>query len=331
MPTPTDKSGPEKTRADKAPPRKQDPAQVRPILFAPQYWPTWFGLGLLRLIEPLPYPILMGFGRIVGRIVRRLPTHFARVVRANLRLCMPELAEQQREELLKRHFDTLGMALMETAIAWWSSDARIKRLTRVEGIEHLEQALAKGKGALLLSAHFTNLEIGCRALNISVPLNIMYRPTSNPVMAFFLARNRAHHTKRAIPRDDIRTLISALKENDVVWYAPDQAYRKKGAQLVPFFGIPCATNTATSRLARMTQAQVLPYFSERLPNNAGYRAIIHPPFENFPSDDPIADAVRYHKAIEAHIAQAPDQYLWIHRRFKGLGEDYPNYYKRDAS
>jgi len=316
--------------SDKAPTRKPDPTQVRAILFAPQYWPTWLGLGLLRTIEPLPYPILLALGRLLGRIVRRLPLNFAHIARVNLKLCMPTLSEREREKLLNRHFETLGISLMETAMAWWSSDARIRKLSRVEGIEHLHAALAHGHGALLLSAHFTNLEIGCRALNVRVPINIMYRPTSNPVMTFFLARNRAHHAKRAIPRDDIRTLITALKDNEVVWYASDQAYRKKGAQMVPFFNIPAATNTATSRLARMTQAPVLPYFSERLPNNEGYRTIIHPPFDNFPSDDPVADALRYHHAIEAHVQQAPDQYLWIHRRFKGLNAEYPDYYKRGA-
>jgi KDO2-lipid IV(A) lauroyltransferase len=184
---------------------------------------------------------------------------------------------------------------------------------------------------LLLSAHFTPLEIGARAIVANgVDINIMYRPASNPVMGFFLARNRAHHAKRAIRRDDIRVLIGALKAAEPVWYAPDQAYRKKGAQMAKFFGIPCATNTATSRLAKMTNAVVLPYFPERLPNNAGYRVTVFPPLENFPSDDPVVDAENYHHAIEAHIARVPEQYLWIHRRFKGLSEDYPNYYRRES-
>lgn len=158
----------------------------------------------------------------------------------------------------------------------------------------------------------------------------MYRPTSNPVMGYFLARNRARLSKRAIRRDDIRVLVKALKENDPVWYAPDQAYRNKGAQMVSFFGIPCATNTATSRLAKMTEAPVLPYFPERLANGKSYRITIHPPLEMFPSDDAVADAERYHHAIETHARKVPEQYLWIHRRFKGLDERYPDYYRSDA-
>jgi len=298
-------------------------------LLAPQYWPTWVGLGLFRLFEPLTYPVLMALGRAIGALVRRLPLGFTRIARANLALCLPNVSKSEREGILNRHFAGLGMGLAETAMAWWSSDERVRKLTQMAGLEHLERARQEGRGVLLLSAHFISLEIGVRGLAVDRPPNIMYRPSTNPVMSFFLARNRAHHCKRAIRRDDIRILIGALKNGEPVWYAPDQAYRKKGAQMVPFFGIPCATNTATSRLAKMTNALVMPFFSERLPNG-GYRTTIHPPLENFPSEDSIADAERYHHAIEAQIRKVPEQYLWIHRRFKGLSEGYPDYYGRDA-
>jgi KDO2-lipid IV(A) lauroyltransferase len=285
---------------------------------------------MLRMLEPLPYPLLMTLGRALGRFVRRLPVKFVRIARVNIHLCFPELSESEREIILNRHFESLGIALMETSMAWWSSDARIDSLSRIEGMEHLEHAYTKGRGAILWAAHFTTLEIGARALSARIPLNILYRPTSNRVMAYFLARNRAKHTKRAIQRDDIRTVIGALKANEPVWYASDQSYKKKGAEMVPFFGVPCATNTATTRIARMSKTTVLPYFQERLPNNEGYRIVIGAPFEPFPTDDPIADALRYHHAIEAQIRHVPEQYLWIHRRFKGLSEEYPDYYRRDT-
>jgi KDO2-lipid IV(A) lauroyltransferase len=305
-------------------------AQWRSTLLLPQYWPTWIALGLLRSFEPLPYRLLMIFGRALGSVLRRLPLNFVRIARANLSLCLPLLPAAEREEILNRHFKSLGMALFETALSWWSSDERIRRITQVDGIEHLTAAHATGRGVLLLSAHFTTLEIGARAMAARIPLNIMYRPASNPVMGFFLARNRARRAKRAIRRDDIRVLVSALKTGESVWYAPDQSYRNKGAQMVKFFGTPCATNTATTRIAKMTNALVLPYFPERLPNDKGYRMRIHAPLENFPSEDAIADAERFHHHIEAQIAMIPEQYLWIHRRFKGLTPDYPNYYSRNT-
>lgn len=296
-------------------------------LLAPRYWPTWLGLGLLRLCAPLPLPVLLWFGKCLGRVVRLLPVGFVRIARRNLELCLPALSAAERERLLTQHFESIGIAMFETALAWWADDARIRQLTDIEGMEHLYAAHAQGKGVILLSAHFTTLEIGARALAARMPLNVMYRPTSNEVMGRFLAANRALRTRRAIRRDDVRTLVTALKANEPVWYAPDQSYRNKGAQMVPFFGIPCATNTATSRLAKMTGAAVLPYFPERL-TNGRYRMVILPPLENFPSDDAVADATRFHQLIEAHVRKVPAQYLWIHRRFKGLSEDYPDYYKR---
>jgi KDO2-lipid IV(A) lauroyltransferase len=255
-----------------------------------------------------------------------LPLGFVRIARRNLELCFPEKPAVERKAILRTHFHSVAIGLFETAMSWWSSDERIRKLSTLEGREHLDAALAKGKGAILLSAHFTTLEIGARALTARGPTNIMYRPTRNLVLERFLAKNRSKHAKCAIPRDDIRTLISALKANEPVWYAPDQAYRKKGAQMVPFFGIAAATNTATSRLARMTGATVLPYFVERLPGSRGYRMTIMPALDDFPSDDAAADARRFNDLIEAHVRKVPGQYLWIHRRFKGLTAEYPDYY-----
>jgi Kdo2-lipid IVA lauroyltransferase/acyltransferase len=294
----------------------------------PRYWPTWLAMGLLRVATYLPFSLLLAFGRLIGRVVFAVPTSFKRVARRNLTLCLPELSAPERERILREHFQSLGIGLFETGMCWWSPRDRIRRVSQIEGMEHLEHAFALGRGVILLSAHFTTLEMGAAAICARVPASVMYRPTSNLVLEQFLAHNRSLHSRQAIPRDDIRTLIAALKNNEAVWYAPDQAYRKKGAQMVPFFGIPAATNTATSRLARLTGAAVLPYFPERLPGSAGYRMHILPALENFPSKDQAADALRFNALIEAHARRIPSQYLWIHKRFKGLDADYPNYYSR---
>ncbi len=169
-----------------------------------------------------------------------------------------------------------------------------------------------------------------RALASVAPVRFLYRPTRNEVLAYALKRFRNNYGSQGIPRDDIRAFITALKNNECVWYAPDQSYRKKGAEMVPMFGIPAATNTLTSRLARMTGAAVLPYFLRRLPGAQGYQAITHPPLETFPSDCPAADTERFNRMIEAQVRAAPEQYLWIHRRFKGLSRDYPDYYGQQA-
>ena len=300
--------------------------QGRVRLLAPRYWPTWVGIGVLRLLSLLPFSRQLTLGAALGAVLRRLPVRFVRIARRNIDLCLPELEAAQRRRLLDRHFVSLGIALLEIAAAWWWSTARLQTISRVEGLEHLRAALARGQGAILLTAHFTPLEIGGRILAAATPVNIIYRPTKNEALAYVLGRCRSRNGGHAIPRDDIRAMIAALKKNECVWYAPDQSYRKKGAQMVPFFGIPAATNTATSRIARMTGCAVLPFFVERLPGAAGYRAVIQPPLEDFPSECPRTDAERFHRFIEAQVRAVPDQYLWIHRRFKGLTAQDPNYY-----
>lgn len=298
-------------------------------LLSPRYWPTWAGIGVLRLLSLLPFRAQLAIGGLLGRVLRHLPLRFTRIARRNIELCLPELDRRARSLLLERHFTSLGIALLETAMAWWWPAGRLAGISSIEGMEHLREALARGRGAILLTAHFTPLEIGARILAAATPIHVIYRPTKNEALAHVLGRCRCRHGGHAIPRDDIRAMVGALKNNECVWYAPDQSYRKKGAQMVSLFGIPAATNTATSRIARMTGAAVLPFFAERLPGSGGYRAVIQPALENFPSECPRADAERFHRLIEAQVRAAPDQYLWIHRRFKGLTPDDPDYYGRE--
>ena len=297
---------------------------------APRYWLTWLGLGLLRLIAFLPYAWKLRVGRAIGRLVRLLPLPYVRIARRNIGICLPELSPAARETLLKRHFESLGIGLCETAMTWWSDEDEIRGLTQVEGIEHLQRALARGRGAILVGGHFTTIEIGVRILNSVVPVNVLFRPTRNEVLSDFMERHVAGRAQRAIRYDDIRTLVRALKQNGAVWYAPDQSYRNKGAAMVPFFGTPAATNTSTSRLARMTGAAVLTYFPQRLPDGQGYKVLIGPELERFPGDDPVADTARFGALLEAQIRHHPEQYLWMHRRFKGLSPDYPDYYGQDS-
>jgi KDO2-lipid IV(A) lauroyltransferase len=302
---------------------------MRLELFAPKYWITWLGLGVLRAIEFLPYPLQRQVGFALGRIIRRLPLPYVRIARRNIQLCMPTLSPQEHEDLVERHCESLGMGLCETANTWWSSDRRVNALGEIVGLENLQAALARGRGAILIGGHFTTIEFTTRILGTVLPLNVIYRPSKNAVLTHTMSTSFLRHGK-PIPYDDIRAMIRALKRNEVVWYAPDQSYRNKGAAMVNFFGIPAATNTATSRLARISGAAVMAYYPERLPGNAGYRVTISSILDDFPGADAIQDAERLHRLLEAHIRRIPEQYFWIHRRFKGLSADYPNYYGRDS-
>jgi Kdo2-lipid IVA lauroyltransferase/acyltransferase len=295
----------------------------------PKYWMTWVGLGVMRTVEILPIALQLQVGNALGMVLRMLPLAHIRIAKRNIDLCLPELSEQQRADLLDGHCRSLGIGLCETANTWWSSDKRLNEIADIQGLHHLHAALAKGRGAILVGAHFTTLEISTRILGTVVPLNVVYRPSKNALLTHTMYTSFCRNGY-PIAYDDIRAMIRALRKNEAVWYAPDQSYRNKGAVMAKFFGIPAASNTGTSRLARISGATVMTYFGERLPGNAGYRVVIGAPLENFPGTDPTADVERYHQLLEDEIRRIPEQYLWVHRRFKGLSADYPNYYGRDA-
>lgn len=292
----------------------------------PWYWPAWFALGLTRVLAKLTYPALLRTGSALGTLARWVLPVQRRIVRRNLERCLPELEPAARERILRDHFRNLGITIGETALSWWDDGSRIRALAQIDGLEHVDSALERGRGVILLAAHFTTLEMGARIMTLARPIHPMYKPTRNPLIAEYMIARRAAQSAGAIANDDIRSVVRTLRANGVIWYAPDQAYRHKGAELVPFFGIPVATNTATSRLARSTGAAVLPYFVERLPGAAGYRVRIGAALADFPSDDPVADTLRYHALIETEVRRIPAQYLWVHRRLKGLGPDAPDYY-----
>ena len=293
---------------------------------APRWWPYWLGLGAMRLIAFLPYRAHLVLGSWLGWLAFRFMPERREVAARNLALCFPERDARAIVALTRAHFRSLGMTLCEMSLAWWASDRRINRLMTIEGIEHAHAALAGGRGAILVSAHFTTLEISGRTVNQHLELHCMYRPNRNPFIDEVLRRGRERSARRTIPKDDARGMLRSLKQNKLVWYAPDQSYLHKHAALVSFFGIPAWTNTGTSRMAKLSRAPVLPYISIRLPGAQGYRTIVGEPLQDFPTDDPVADSERLNRLFEAQIRQAPEQYLWIHRRFKRSPDDQGDVY-----
>lgn len=287
----------------------------------PRYWLLWIALGFVFVISRLPYRAAMATGRQIGRIAHLFSRRDKRIADINIRMCLPGLNPAERKALVRKHFESLGCTLFETAYVWWARDEWLRKIIRIEGTEHLAAALQRGRGALLLSAHFTTLELGAKALALVGPTSLMYLTPQNPLIAEMSRRGRARKAVQAIAADEIRELLQNLKSNIPVWYAPDQRYTDKNSAVVPLFGHPAWSNIATSRLAKISKAVVLPYFPERLADGSGYVMRILPPFENYPSDDPVADTAKFHKLIEAHVARCPAQYLWTYKRFKAPDQD----------
>jgi len=292
-----------------------------------RYWPTWLAIALLWCLSHLPFAWQLAMGRVIGRTFQQLAARRRSITAVNLSLCFPELSAGERERILAEQFDSMGIGVMEMAMSWWASGRRLEKLAHVEGLQHLQTALDRSKGVILLSAHFTTLEIGGRLLALHTPFHVMYREHKNAAFDRVMKSARIRHFGKAIPRGDLRSMLRSLQDNMPVWYAPDQDYGREQSIFAPFFGIPAASITATSRLARLSGAAVVPFFQTRLPGTRGYRLTLHPPLENFPGLSVEQDTRRINGIIEASIRKQPGQYLWAHRRFKNRPEGEPEVYK----
>ncbi len=267
----------------------------------------------------------MSTGRLIGRLARHLARRRRLIAQTNIRLCFPELDQRQQAALLKSHFLSLGQGVVETALCWWGRESQLRQRFVLVGEDHLRAAFDKGKGVILLSAHFTTLELGGRLLAMKQPFHVLYRQHKNPLFESVMHHARRRRFEKAIPRNDTRALLNSLKSNHAVWYAPDQNHGGQQSVFAPFFGIKASTLSSTSRLAAISGAAVVPFFQCRLPGNDGYLLTLCPAIPDFPSDDVQADATRINKLIEDVIREMPEQYLWVHRRFKTRppGEPYP--------
>ncbi len=284
--------------------------------YHPRYWPIWILYGFIRLVSYLPYHSQVYLGRKIGSLSRHIFKKRRRIAETNLSLCFPEWTADRREEVLRQHFESLGISLFEFGMSWWWSDERIRPLARIEGLDNLHDALRKNKGVILLAAHFTTLEIISRVLKLHADFHPMYRKNNNEFLDYIIRNGREKHCGKVIPRDDIRSMIRSLRSNMPVLYIPDQNFGRKYSIFVPFFGIQTATVIATSRLAGLDNTPVIPIFQQRLPDNKGYLLKISSALDDFPSDDIEKDTIRISKIVEDQARQNPVDYLWVHRRFK---------------
>ena len=272
-----------------------------------------FGLFLIWLFSRLPGPLLRRAGEVFGLLFYLSSAHRRRIVRINLRLCFPELPTAQREKLLRAHFKAAGRSLIERGVLWWSSAEAIRKMVRIEGIQHLEGL--KGRSIILLAPHFVGLDMGALRLSMELPIAAVYGPQRNRRMDALMTRGRSRFGMELISRKlGPRPILTSLREGKPLYYLPDQDYGRRNAVFADFFGVPASTLTGLPRLAKMANATVLPCISYQ--TTKGYVLRFYAPWDAYPTEDVEADTRTMNAFIEDRVREAPAQYYWLHRRFK---------------
>lgn len=295
-------------------------------LWHPYGWPGWIGVAVLWLIARIPHRLALRLGAAIGPMVLLALPRRRRVLLRNLQLCFPDWTAAEHARVARENQRESGRMLASFAWGWFGSRVRVARLPMsLSGLEHIEAARAAGRGVLLVGAHFAHLELCGRLLTQTVPLAGMYRELHDPAFEWAVRRGRLRYADQMFRRDELRAVLRYLKSGGVLWYAPDQEYRRGERLFVPFFGIPASTISATHQMARLSGAVVIGFEHRREPDGR-YRLVLRPPLADFPSADASADTARVNALLEDIVRQAPEQYLWLHARFKTRPAGEPTLY-----
>jgi KDO2-lipid IV(A) lauroyltransferase len=287
------------------------------VFLLPKYWLTWLGISFLYTLSWAPYKLQLMLGRILGRLLFKINSSRKKIALKNLQLCFPDMSDDAHQQLLKKNFENTAIALFETGMGWWWPDWRIKRKVKVVGSEHLLKAQENGQGVLVLSLHFLCLEVGARGAGCHNPLVVFYRPHNNLLMEFFQYHGRNRSNKYMLGKRDVKGLIRALRNGEPCAYLPDQDYGRNKSVFLSFFAVKeAATTTGTLIFARQKNTQTLFMTSTRNTDNSGYTVKISPPLDNFPTDNDVNDLTKMNQEIEKIILEKPEQYMWLHKRFK---------------
>lgn len=284
------------------------------------------GIFVVWLLHFLPLGLLNPFGQGLGLLFYGLGRERRQVARVNIGLCFPGLTRAEREKLVRRHFRAFGRSFLERGILWWSSAQRIRRLVRMEGVEHWQAV--RGRPVIWFAPHFVGLDMGGARLALEENAASMYSAQKNPVFDRLLLRGRTRFNEQRLfsRQDGVREVVKVIRQGVPFYYLPDMDFGPRDSIFVPFFGVPAATITGLSRLARLGHAVVVPVVTRQLPGGQGYVLRFYPPWENFPTDDVEADTRRMNAFIEDRVREMPEQYFWLHKRFKTRPPGEPRLY-----
>jgi KDO2-lipid IV(A) lauroyltransferase len=293
-------------------------------------WPTWLLVGLAWLIARLPLAIIARLATGLGAIAYAFGRSRRTITLTNLALCFPDMPEADRERLARESFTHTAMGLLESTAVWLNPGRDFASRTTIHHPENLERCRAAGRGVILLGGHFSALDVMGPALK-SLDLDVIYRENKNPVWEWLQVRGRSRYFGAVIERSDARSILRRLRAGRIIWYAADQDYGRRHSVFAPFFGIPTASITATAKLAAFNGSPVLFGSNFRDLQTLTWHAYANEPMQGFPSGDDVADATAINQAIEDAILRHPEQYLWMHRRFKTRPEGEPSFYRTPIS
>ena len=271
---------------------------------------------MARIVCALPVQARWWCGRKLGLLALQFAAKRRNVVKTNLQLCFPDLNDAEIHSLLVRNFESSGISIFETAKAWFADAQTFLDTVDIQGLDNLKAAHAQGDGVIMLGMHLSTLDYCGAALVQHYPFDVMYRKNKNKLLEAIMTRGRDKNFDSSIERDDVRQVVRRLKQGAVVWYGPDQDYGLKHSIFAPFFGQPAATITATARIARITKSPVVIVTYYRDEQTHRYRMELTTPLEDYPGNDELENCTRINRIIEQSIMKAPEQYWWLHRRFK---------------
>ena len=285
-------------------------------------------VGILWLLHWLPLPLQAAAGNVLGTLLYYVVLPRKRVVNTNLRLCFPHLSAAERGRMARAHVRWVTRTYLERGILWWASEARLRRLIRCEGFEHMQAQLDAGRAVIMLAPHFIGLDAGGVGVAMQFKASSMYSHQRSKILDRMLLRGRARFNAPLLlsRQEGLRAAVRAMRKGLPFYYLPDLDFGPKDAVFVPFFGVPAATVTGLSRLAKLADAVVIPITTELLPWGQGYVTRMEPPLENFPTEDVEADTRRMNEWLEQRVLQMPEQYYWVHRRFKTRPPGEPGFY-----
>lgn len=288
-------------------------------------------VALMWCLHWLPLPLLARLGEWIGSLLFAFKKSRRIITLTNLRLCFPDMPEQERQAIAKKHFQNYARSVLERGILWWASEARLRRLIQVE--PGVPLAAIEASPTILLCPHFVSLDVAGVAVMLESSLCSIYTQQLNPVFDAVLrkGRSRFRPVKLFSRNEGVKPIIRAMRDGLPFFMLPDMDFGEKDAEFIPFFGIPAATLTAPARIAAATKAKVIPVVATYLPHYRGWTVRFYPAWENYPGDDITAATRSMNAFIEERACEAPAEYFWTHKRFKTRPAGEPGFYPSKAA